>query len=107
MQSCLNPDEICCVFHYVDDMADARGYLMENYDYNDIGEFVNIGTGKDIKISELVDLICKIVCYKGQIKYNTSMPDGTLQKLLDVTKINKLGWKYKTELEEGIRETYK
>ena len=93
-------------FLYVDDLADACLYLMNNYDYKDIGEFVNIGTGKDVTIKELAEIISSIVGYKGKIKYNPSMPDGTPQKLLDVSRLNNLGWRYKTELEEGIRKTY-
>ena len=94
-------------FLYVDDLADACVYLMNKYDYKDIGEFVNIGTGKDVTIQELALIISKIVGYRGKIEYNPSMPDGTPQKLLDVSRLNKLGWKYKTELEDGIEKTYR
>ena len=93
-------------FLYVDDLADACVYLMNNYDYKDIGEFVNIGTGKDVTIKELAEIISKIVGYNGKLEFNTSMPDGTPQKLLDVSKLESLGWKYKTELEEGVQKTY-
>jgi len=70
-------------------------------------EFVNVGTGKDITIQELILIIKKIVGYRGEIQYNPSMPDGTPQKLLDVSRLNMLGWRYKTELEDGIEKTYK
>ena len=94
-------------FLYVDDLADACVYLMNKYDYKDIGEFVNIGTGKDVTIQELALIISKIVGYRGKIEYNPSMPDGTPQKLHDVSQLNALGWKYKTELENGIVRTYR
>lgn len=93
-------------FLYVDDLADACVYLMERFNYQDIGEFVNIGTGKDLKIKELANLISTVVGYEGKIRYDDAMPDGTPQKLLDVTKINSLGWKYETELQEGLKKTY-
>lgn len=93
-------------FLHVDDMADACIYLMENFNANDIGEFVNIGVGKDITISELVELIKKIVGFRGEIRYDTSKPDGTPQKLQDVTRLESLGWKAKISLSDGIRDTY-
>lgn len=93
-------------FMHVNDMADACVYLMENYDYSEIGEFVNIGVGEDVTISELVELIREIVGFEGKIKYDTSKPDGTPRKLMDVSRLNKLGWKAKISLKEGIRETY-
>lgn len=93
-------------FMHVNDMADACVYLMENYDYSEIGEFVNIGVGEDVTISELVELIKEIVGFEGKIKYDTSKPDGTPRKLMDVSRLNKLGWKAKISLKEGIRETY-
>jgi GDP-L-fucose synthase len=93
-------------FMHVDDMADACVYLMENYNYCDIGEFVNIGVGTDLTIKELAELIKYIVEYKGKIVYDTTKPDGTPQKLLDVTKLHELGWRDKISLREGIREVY-
>lgn len=90
-------------FLHVDDLADACYFLMETYSGTD---FVNIGTGKDISIKELAELIQKIVDYSGTIKWNTTKPDGTPRKLLDVTKLNSLGWKYRIELEEGIKNVY-
>lgn len=93
-------------FMHVDDMADACVYLMENYDYSEIGEFVNIGVGEDVTISELVELIKDIVGFEGEIRYDTSKPDGTPRKLMDVSKLNGLGWKAKISLKDGIKETY-
>ncbi|MBM4137001.1 MAG: GDP-L-fucose synthase [Nitrospira sp.] len=93
-------------FLFVDDLADACVFLMEKYDYKDIGEFVNIGAGKDIKIKDLAELIKQIVGFTGEIKHDLSKPDGTPQKLLDVSKIKNLGWKPKISLEDGIRKTY-
>lgn len=91
-------------FLFVDDLADACIYLMNNY--ND-SEIVNIGTGKDISIKDLALLIKDIVEFKGDIYFNSNMPDGTPKKLLDVSKLEGLGWKYKTSLREGIEKTYK
>lgn len=93
-------------FLFVDDFAEACIFLMENYNYSDIGEFINIGTGDDISIKDLVYLIKRVANFNGEIVFKTAMPDGTPRKLLDVTKINSLGWKSKTSLEEGIRLTY-
>lgn len=90
-------------FLHVDDLADACLYLMINY--ND-PEIINIGTGVDITIKELAEITSKIVDYKGQITFDRSKPDGTPQKLLDVSKINKLGWKAKIDLESGLKATY-
>lgn len=90
-------------FLYVDDLADACVYLMNNYSGN---ETVNIGTGKELKIRELTELVARIIGYEGEIKWDPSRPDGTPRKLLDVSKLNELGWHYKTELEDGIRLTY-
>ncbi len=93
-------------FLHVDDMADACVYLMESFDASDIGEFVNIGVGKDLTIKELAELIKGIVGYEGEIVYDTLKPDGTPQKLLDVSKMHDLGWKAKISLKDGIKETY-
>jgi GDP-L-fucose synthase len=94
-------------FLHVDDMADACIYLMENYDYADIGEFVNIGVGKDLSIKELAELIKDVVDYEGDIVYDSSKPDGTPRKLLDVSKLNGLGWTSSIGLKEGIKATYR
>jgi len=93
-------------FLYVDDLADACIFLMGRYNYKEFGEFVNVGTGEDIKIKELASLIQKIVKYEGELKYDLSKPDGTPRKLLDVSRLKSLGWQSKTSLEEGIRNTY-
>jgi len=90
-------------FLFVEDLADALVFLMNNY--NNI-EIINIGTGEDITITELAELIKEIISFKGKIEYDTSKPDGTPRKLCDVTKINSLGWKAKTSLKEGIAITY-
>lgn len=93
-------------FLHVGDLADACVFLMERYGYNEIGEFVNIGTGTDIRIKDLAVLIKGIVGYQGEIEYDRSKPDGTPKKLLDVSRIGKLGWKAGTGLDEGFRKTY-
>jgi len=97
-------------FLYVEDLADAILFLMENINAEDLYEkgitHLNIGTGKDISIDGLANLISEIVGYKGIINHDSSKPDGTPRKLLDVSRINSLGWKYKTELRVGIDKTY-
>jgi GDP-L-fucose synthase len=97
-------------FLYVEDLADAILFLMENVNAEDFYEkgitHLNIGTGKDISIDGLANLISEIVGYKGIINHDSSKPDGTPRKLLDVSRINSLGWKYKTELRVGIDKTY-
>lgn len=90
-------------FLYIEDMADGCIFLLENYDGVD---FVNLGTGKELTIRELAELIKKVVGFKGELQFNTDKPDGTPRKLLDVSKMEALGWKYKMELEDGIRKTY-
>ena len=90
-------------FLYVDDLADACVHLMETYDGSDI---VNIGTGEDVTIKNLALLIKKVVGFKGEIANDTTKPDGTPRKLLDVSKLHSLGWKHKTTLEDGVRMTY-
>jgi GDP-L-fucose synthase len=90
-------------FLYVDDLAGALLFMMENYD----GEtHVNIGTGEDLEIGEMARLIAGVVGFKGNIIQDTSKPDGTPRKLLDVSLLRGCGWKYSTGLEEGIRKTY-
>lgn len=93
-------------FLHVDDMADACVHLMQNFDAADVGEFVNIGVGEDISIRELAELISDVVGFEGEIRYDTSKPDGTPQKLLDVSRMAGLGWKAKVELREGIEGVY-
>lgn len=91
-------------FLYSDDCADACIFLMNNY--SDFGH-VNIGTGEDIELNSLLEIICDIVGYKWKIKHNLSKADGMKQKRLDVAKINNLGWSATTSLEDGIRKTIK
>ena len=90
-------------FLYVDDLANLCVFLMNNYSGN---ETVNAGTGKELSIKELTELVASIVGYKGRIEWDTSRPNGTPRKLLDVSKATELGWSYKTELPEGIRLAY-
>ncbi len=90
-------------FLYVDDMAEASLYLMNNYDESEI---VNIGTGEDVSINDLARLIKAIVGFKGKIVYDSSKPDGTPRKLLSMTKLHGLGWRHSVELQEGIERSY-
>ena len=90
-------------FTYVDDLADAAVYLMENY--ND-SKFVNVGTGQEITIANLAQLIKKIVGYDGELFFDTSKPDGMYRKILDLTKLHSIGWKHSINLSEGIKRTY-
>ena len=90
-------------FLYVDDLADLCVFLMNNYSGN---ETVNAGTGKEITIKELSEMVARIVGYQGEIKWDTTKPNGTPRKLLDVSKATKLGWTYNVELEDGIRLAY-
>ena len=90
-------------FLHVDDLADAALFLMNNY--ND-EEIINIGTGKDISIADLSALISEIAGYDGKIVYDRTKPDGTPQKLLDITKIKKVGWEPKISLRDGLKKTY-
>ena len=87
----------------MDDLADACVYLMNTYSGN---ETVNLGTGKEITIKELTKLVAKVIGYTGEIKWDTTKPDGAPRKLLDVSKLEKLGYHYTTELEDGIRLAY-
>lgn len=90
-------------FLYVDDLANLCVFLMNEYSGN---ETVNAGTGKEISIKELSEKVAGIVGYKGEIRWDTSRPNGTPRKLLDVSKAASLGWRYRTELDEGIRKAY-
>ncbi|HUH42898.1 MAG TPA: GDP-L-fucose synthase [Sulfurimonas sp.] len=122
-------------FLWSEDMADACVFLLENRDFKDVVDsyignsytsagcepitnnqytnipitntHINIGTGKDISIKELAELIKEIIGFKGSLVFNTDKPDGTMKKLTDVSKLNSLGWKYKMDLESGIKEMYK
>ncbi|MFX1482196.1 MAG: GDP-L-fucose synthase family protein [Promethearchaeota archaeon] len=90
-------------FLYVDDLADALVFLMERY--SDEGP-INVGTGSDLSIREIAELLCKVIDYSGTLEFDTSKPDGTPRKLLDVSKIKELGWQSKVSLEDGMRLTY-
>ena len=90
-------------FLHADDLADACYFLMQHYDE---GGYVNIGWGEDIEIKELAQLIKKISGYTGDIIHDTSKPDGTPRKLMDVTKLRNMGWQASISLEEGIRKVY-
>lgn len=91
-------------FLYADDLAEACSFLMKNYNEE---QLVNIGTGEDMSIKDLAYLIKDIVGFKGEIVFDSSKPDGTPRKLMDVTKLHGLGWKHKTGLKEGIELAYK
>ena len=90
-------------FLYVDDLAELCVFLMNRYSGD---ETVNAGTGKEIRIKDLAELVAEVVGYGGEIRWDASKPNGTPRKLLDVSKAGKLGWHYRTELEEGIRLSY-
>jgi GDP-L-fucose synthase len=90
-------------FLHVDDLAAAAVFLLENYDG---GEIVNVGTGEDISIREVAEMVGKAVGFKGEIKLDLSKPDGTPRKLMDVSRLHGMGWKHRIPLELGIRETY-
>lgn len=93
-------------FMYAGDLAKAVVYLMENKSAKEIGEFINIGTGKEVTILELAQLIKKVVGYEGRLVFDKTKPDGTMRKLMDVSRINSLGWKAETDLETGIKIVY-
>lgn len=104
-------DEVTCwgdgsplrEFLYVDDLANLCVFLMNNYSGD---ETVNAGSGKELSIKELTELVAEVIGYEGEIKWDTSKPNGTPRKLLDVSKAAALGWTYKTELKDGIRLAY-
>ena len=93
-------------FLYSEDLADACVYLMEKCNATDIGEFINIGTGKEITIRELAELVAVVVGFKGKLAFDTSKPDGTPRKLLDVSRLLALGWRPKTGFREGVARAY-
>ncbi|MCF8112026.1 MAG: GDP-L-fucose synthase [Desulfobacteraceae bacterium] len=99
-------------FLHVDDLADACMFVMNMAEekYNRVAEpmlsHINVGTGTDLSIAELAEMIARVVGFKGKIEYDTSMPDGTPRKLLDVSKITQIGWKAGIPLEEGLKQTY-
>ena len=90
-------------FLHVDDLADAAVFLIKNWSSD---EHINIGAGEDLSVAELARMIARIVGFEGNFVFDPSKPDGTPRKLLDVTKLNALGWRYRTDLESGIRQTY-
>ena len=90
-------------FLHVDDLAAACLFLMEHYEEK---EFVNVGTGEDLPIRELADLIARIVGYEGDIVWDTDKPDGTPRKLMNCDRIHALGWQHRIGLEEGLRAVY-
>jgi GDP-L-fucose synthase len=95
-------------------MADATVFVMEKVDFRDLSEgmkevrncHINIGTGKEISIRNLSQLVAGVVGYNGEIRFDATKPDGTMRKLIDVTKLNTLGWKHKIEIEEGVKRMY-
>jgi GDP-L-fucose synthase len=90
-------------FLHTDDLADAVVHLIEHYDSPEI---VNVGCGRDVSIRELAELVCEIVGFTGTLEFDSTKPDGTPRKLLDVTKLSKLGWQAKIPLRKGIESTY-
>ncbi len=93
-------------FLYSGDLAEAIVFLMENKDAKDIGEFINIGSGYDMTIAEIANLVKETVGFEGKLVYDTSKPDGTMLKLMDVSRINALGWSAKTSLKDGLKIAY-
>jgi GDP-L-fucose synthase len=90
-------------FLHVDDLSDACVYLMNHYDESD---FINIGTGKDSSIRELAEIVAKVVGFEEKLRFDTSKPDGTPQKLLDISRLKGLGWSPRISLKDGIKQTY-
>ncbi len=93
-------------FLYAGDLAEACIHLMKNYSAQDVGEFVNIGTGVDLSIRELAVMVAEITGYTGEIRWDSTKPDGMMRKVLDTSRINDLGWSAKTDLRQGIENTY-
>lgn len=90
-------------FMHVDDLADASVFLMENYEGND---YLNVGTGEEISIRELAELIRKVIGFRGELRFNSKKPDGVQRKVLDVSRLNGMGWNCQIKLEEGIKNVY-
>ena len=90
-------------FLHVEDMADATVFLMNNYDAE---QFVNVGVGEDVSIKELAEIVKETVGFEGVLKFDSSKPDGTPRKLLDVSKLNEAGWRAKINLVDGVKTTY-
>jgi GDP-L-fucose synthase len=93
-------------FLYVDDLAEACLFLLERRDANEIGEFINIGRGEDLKIKDLASAVQECVGFEGKINFDVTKPDGTPRKLLDVTRMRTLGWESRTSLHQGLQRTY-
>ena len=101
-------------FLWSEEMADACVYIMENVDFEDLkgvskevrNTHINIGTGKDVTIKSLAELIAATVGYNGTVSFDAAKPDGTMRKLTDVTKLHSLGWHHKIEIEEGVKRMY-
>ncbi len=94
-------------FLHVDDLAEAALFLMERMSFAEVGEIVNVGTGKDCSIRELAELIARVVGYRGEFVFDRSKPNGTPRKLLDVSRLSRLGWSARIGLAEGIERTYR
>lgn len=90
-------------FMHVDDLADACAFLMKNYDES---QFVNVGVGTDVSIKELAEIVAEVTGFGGELKFDTSKPDGTPRKLMDVSKLHSLGWRHKIELMDGVKSVY-
>jgi GDP-L-fucose synthase len=93
-------------FLHVDDLAEGGLNLMQHHSASEIGEFINIGSGQDLTIADLAGLIQDVVGFEGEVVWDSSMPDGTPRKLLDVSRMNSLGWQPHTSLQDGVRQTY-
>jgi GDP-L-fucose synthase len=102
--TCWGTGEVYREFLFADDLADALVFVMNNYSEK---ETINVGTGRDMLIKELANTIKEVISFAGEIIWDTTKPDGTKRKLLETTKLNDLGWKYKTELKKGLEITYK
>ncbi len=93
-------------FLYSEDLADASVFLIENVNARDIGEFINIGVGHDVTIKEAAELVAEVVGFTGRLVFDRSKPDGTPQKLLDVSRLTAMGWRAKTQLRDGLEKSY-
>jgi len=93
-------------FLYADDLADACVFLMENCSFADVGSHINIGTGSDVTIRELAELVCETVGFEGELVFDATKPDGTPRKLLDVSRMTSLGWTASTPLRDGLKSAY-